>query len=241
MTTLARFARVEPGHDCYHFPCGKGDCGRTPGGNHGVRDDCWHFAVSDGAVALSFWVFSGIYPDTVEGRQSHNLQRAGIMHVHRSLPFDEEQVRSGYDGAPCDYLPGGCFANDGTALGARDFLAELGARFWEPEKFWQALEVEWDSLQKPPPLSVKRCSRCDGAGLVDVSLTGEGEGPRPALGFDGGTLLIIRKARDLAEAGNPGAFFLLNAYLEERERREVERHEDPSLEDGAPPQTPHQG
>lgn len=79
-------------------PCGKHGCGERPGAGHGIADETWHYAVSDGVVALSLDVGSGIYPESVSGAglPAHVQRPSGRwLYVHTAFPTSREDVRDG--------------------------------------------------------------------------------------------------------------------------------------------------
>lgn len=178
---MKRFSTTIPGRDCMRFPCGKGGCGTSAGGNHGVCDDTWIYAVSDGEVALSLRVASAIYPESVpRDRYIEQMKPHGIMmHVHAAFPVERESIRARARGQACEYVDDGlCFAvGDGYGLAAKklynDLVFTLGGTnaFEQPETFWIGLERAWKEFAEPAYAQrvddkFERCNHCDGRGIV---------------------------------------------------------------------------
>lgn len=146
---IKRHSERVPGYDCIRNPCGRGNCGKTPGGSHGIHCDDWIYVVSDGDLALSLTVFSGIFPysvpeDTVANLRSIYPMGADLsLHVGFVVPGNDW---GDDDGQECPWVAGGrCYhgAYYSTALGARGFWNEHAGRdcgFVQPESFWMAME-----------------------------------------------------------------------------------------------------
>lgn len=172
---MKRYSTIVPGRDCIRSPCGEGNCGKTEGGNHGIVADDWLYVVSDGRVALSLRVSSGVYPSSVPKSPGLLTEPSGVvLHVHTAFPTERESLRNGDKGESCGYVEGGrCFADDGQYLTARELFTDLSgaASFEQSEGFWAGLEVAWQQLAAPAykervDKQFQRCNHCDGVGTV---------------------------------------------------------------------------
>lgn len=172
---MKHFSATIPGYDCVRFPCGKDNCGKTTGGNHGISPEDWIYAVSDGVVALSLRVMSDIFPPSAPPRPSGlpKLPRGIILHVHASFPTELVAIRVGTKPQECEYMDAGsCFGSEGYGLAADKLFAEVGGpRFDQPESFWLGLERAWHEFAKPAydervDDKFERCNHCDGVGTV---------------------------------------------------------------------------
>ncbi len=180
---LRRITSVTPGYDCARHPCGKGNCGKTSGGNHGIHCDEWWYALTDGQIALSFTVWSGIFPPSVPSDVSIRLSfgrdkvAQGVnIASHIGFPIDRESVRIPLSPgvSACEYLDPGlnCHDGHGSVLKAEAFFNKYGTDSYEqPESFWQALEVEWRqraerALAERTDTKWVRCPRCNGEGTT---------------------------------------------------------------------------
>ena len=177
MGELTRFTNLIAGFDCERHPCGRNGCGTQPGRGHGVGSDTWDYAVSDGNVALSLTVFSGDFPDTVPPNPPALQKRfplAANLVVHTSFPTDLEQLLKD-ERAPCTFLDGGCYANEGSTAAARTFFADHGEpQFEQPESFWEAFVETWAhhagrALLERVDETHARCGSCEGRGTVERS------------------------------------------------------------------------
>jgi hypothetical protein len=169
---VRRFTTTRKGFDCTRHPCGKSGCGRHPGSNHGIACDLWEYAVSDGDLAVSLSVSSGVFPESVPAESAAGggpYPAARAVYVHAANPLDEETVRSGAYGDPCDYLGGGrCYTDGGRYNFEEGFFGEyIGPERVQSESFWRALEGELNEVRGAlEPLGVAQCSSCAGRGAV---------------------------------------------------------------------------
>ncbi len=93
------------------------------------------------------------------------------LYTHAAWTVSAEDVRSGRIGQECDLLPGGrCF---GEASGLDGDRLPWGEKAEQPIEFWWALvaygrAAEYRMRARRADLKVRRCSCCEGAGLVDL-------------------------------------------------------------------------
>ena len=190
---VKRFSRKLPGHDCIRNPCGRGGCGTHPGSNHGIASETWIYAVSDGTVALSLRISSGVYPASVPTQLGCYQAPAGIsMDEHHAFPISKEQLLA--EPEECEYLDGGaCYGGLGSGLAAEAFCQKhVVATFEQPPSFWERLTEEL--RERAAALQAERvddklvrCRCCGGSGVVELLPpepsrdTGAIEGPQVAL------------------------------------------------------------
>lgn len=174
-TTLKRFSSKRPGHDCIRHPCGRNGCGTNPGSGHGIADETWQYAVSDGVVALSLTVGSGSYPESVPPRclpDEIKVPTGRWLHVHAAFPTDREDVARGKLGSECEYVDSGrCFDAHMSALDADNLYRVCGGKsFEQSEGFWEGMEAAWRVRAQPHyerrADDYLRCPHCDGTGAV---------------------------------------------------------------------------
>jgi len=156
---VKRFSHKTPGYDCIRAPCGERGCGTQPGSNHGIHNETWYYAVSDGTVALQLEVWSGIFPDTVpiDCRGHTRYPKGAWMDVHCAFPVGDEGrdeiIRLGIKGRECTYLDGGLCFGAGTWVTQGEELYEricpdlapdgftIGSPgFTKSESFWLGYE-----------------------------------------------------------------------------------------------------
>ena len=166
--TLKRSTSVIPAYDHIVNPCGKGGCGKTPGGSHGRCSEEWIYCVSDGECALVLRVFSGIYLYDHPRRPSEG----GYISVHHSFPTCSEQLISA-DTRDCTFVDAGkCFTGGyNSSLAATEFWADFGHKDVkeQPEDFWSALEAKWEEVRPKERFdrTHKICDCCKGSGVVE--------------------------------------------------------------------------
>lgn len=158
-------------YDCRINPCGRGGC--VPGNpQHGGGAERWVYAVSDGDVAVSLEVHTGIY--LTEHDTAYALGGSDIS-VHTAFPTEREIIRDGAEGHECGYVDGGrCFIFSTTALGANTFFEKHGnlAQFEQSEAFWVGLE-EYLKAQRALAYAARtdtkhvQCPTCGGCGTVE--------------------------------------------------------------------------
>lgn len=173
---MIRKSFKDPGHDCVRHPCGRGLCGVTPGGSHGIGCEMWNYVVSDGDVAILLPVFSGVFPESVPKSTRDDLNRihAGVMQVHASFPIDRESMTRAPKSEKCEWLDGKpCLYIESYGLHAEELLKTIGVpnSFERPEPWWVALEA-WLAKEaaelrtQRADLLWERCNACDGCGTV---------------------------------------------------------------------------
>ncbi len=169
----ARFHYETPGYDCVATPCGKRGCGTHPGANHGVHCPEWNYIVSDGTIAVSLQVFSGLYP---RGRTIP--PRGATMTTHAAFITDMDSREPN----PCAYLDAGtCYSAGTTYCGAQEFFEAHGVpQYEQPESFWRALEAELLRRAKQKQDDrIYLCPTCHGCGTVPLppgQLVGDASG-----------------------------------------------------------------
>lgn len=171
---LLRLFEVQTGYDCFESPCGKGQCGKRPGGSHGRHGDEWVYTVTNGLFAVSLRV----YTDRLRGMRNEKLLRldgkgssGAVLDAHSSTPTTEDQIREGRKGVECQYIEAGrCFGGFSGYRVADEIFSEHGRDTQEQtEGFWEALEAKWRSLRASVEAdlpSVVRCTYCEGAGVT---------------------------------------------------------------------------
>ena len=148
---MRRITYRTPGWDCIRNPCGQGGCGTNPGSSHGIHCEDWHYVVTDGKIALSLEVASGVFPESVpDDLLWHSCYPSGsylLLHVASSLLKDDSKVDR-----PCELVEGGwcCMPFSGCSIASAfwDEHAGKDGGFVQPESFWEALEeqfVRWRS------------------------------------------------------------------------------------------------
>lgn len=171
---VRRVSLVQPGYDCVRHPCGRNGCGTSPGANHGIHGDEWHYAVVGDAAALSLSVFSHVFPPSVPREPPfRDLPPLGVtLTLHTRFPVEETDVRTGST-APCTWL-GRCYSDEGSGLEAEAFFREHGASAYaQPEPFWLALERALEARVEGARAAsaatrVVQCPTCAGTGLVSA-------------------------------------------------------------------------
>lgn len=179
MSALVRSSTRRPGYDCIREPCGQGSCGTSPGGNHGIHNEEWVYAVSNGVTALTVKVNTGIYPATVpRDRLFTQIGRTGpeavCLAVHSSRRISSDDAKS--SGHECEYVDSKrCFGDHTTWFsGANEEYLEMcpGAKFEQPEGFWLALERAWVLRAWPIELEPEWhvCPTCSGEGAEMIRI-----------------------------------------------------------------------
>lgn len=172
---MKRLSHIRPGYDCTRHPCGRGNCGKTAGGNHGIHGDEWCYFIVDGDAALGLIVYTSDYPASVPaGVYRHEKHSRGSdLSLHVSFPTEREQIAHGSTGNECDLLSTGrCFVVYSGCLVADEFFEKHGHdSFEQPESFWLALETRFIELAKEyraqrVDTKYERCAHCDGTGTV---------------------------------------------------------------------------
>jgi len=138
MAERKRHAKRKPGYDCGR--AGE-KCQHEKKGNHGIADETWHYAVSDGRHAVSLAVSSSSYPTSVTDLPAI-LRRgpSGIALCTHQACGDEHPWA-----LDCDYVEGGRCVGDCGYLNGTEFFAAHGLpQFEQPEAFWKALEARLD-------------------------------------------------------------------------------------------------
>ena len=89
-----RTSRRIPGYDCIRHPCGKNGCGTRPCSGHEIHNEEWEYLVknTDGEMALSLYVGSGLYPEGVPEQNEPNKPCAYVMSLHVGFPITRDQV-----------------------------------------------------------------------------------------------------------------------------------------------------
>lgn len=172
MNKLERVYYKVKGYDCIRHPCGIGDCGILPGGNHGIGMEKWTYVVTDRKVALVLTISSGVYPETVP-EESINVvgyPRAVGLGLHVGFPLvgcDKD------DEHECEHVSSKiCYQGidfDGMVSYAEDFWEKHAGKdsgFNQPECLWEALKLLWIEWT---PEARKRCVSCMGAGIRETN------------------------------------------------------------------------
>ena len=176
--TMKRSSRRIPGHDCVRHPCGKNGCGTSS--SHGIHNEEWEYLIKDaeGEVALSLYVGSGLYPESVPKQDEPNKPCAYVISLHVGFPITRDQVAGRLENTTsCDHVRSGRCCQ-GTEWHGYRFASDFSekhfvhhAGFEQPESFWKALEAqftEWSTEAYAQRADTKytRCMHCDGTGTV---------------------------------------------------------------------------
>lgn len=163
-----RASYIVPGWDC------RVECKHEHKGNHGIHNEEWIYAVSDGEYAVSLRVGSGIYPSSVMHCESQP-PRGWDLELHSPWTDDEEAIRRGDGGHACAFIEANrCYVMASSIhAGETLFAAHGAASFDQPETFWEAFQAkakEWigrarTARAQQPKLC--RCPRCEGRGVVE--------------------------------------------------------------------------
>lgn len=174
---MIRKTITRPGYDCVRHPCGKHGCGTHPGSNHGIHCDDWVFVVSEGDLALTLTVFSGIFPASVPivARRAITYPMGADITLHVGFPSTAEEML-GKESRECEHVSTGrCFGmRFSTSLGARDFVEEWFDKWKgtdQSEMFWLAMErrfADWAKEARDGRCDTthKVCPKCEGIGIV---------------------------------------------------------------------------
>jgi hypothetical protein len=166
-----------PGYDCIRHPCGRGSCGTTPGGNHGIHGEEWAYAVTDGEATLFLTVFTNKMPASVPTRTLSSVLSRQPYGADLSTcvpwPVSEEHVREGGEGRACEWSrTGRCWTEESSSFQAHEFWENhttAPEAFEQGECFWEALEARWEEIKEQVAkdrVFVVQCSECEGTGLV---------------------------------------------------------------------------
>lgn len=185
--TLQRISHVIAGYDHHNKPC-------KPGCSHGIACEYWFYIVTDGEIALTFDVVSGLYPASIGESYEDSLTpdgkyidrpdsfKGGWLGLHVGFPLSRKQLVYGEDDdgnrvKDCEWVKAKrCFqgSNFVTSLGASELLTQLKTqrKFEQYETWWLGLEAKWHEWSKEAyalraDTKWEKCKCCDGFGSLE--------------------------------------------------------------------------
>lgn len=146
---------------------------RSPAYDRGPRDgigaERWGYAVTDGTVALSLDVCSGVHVNPYNNKPPEGW----TLYLHTRWPTEIDQLTGRQAPDKCALLRGGrCFLHIYCVSDAQRMFRDHGrATFRQPPSFWRAMEAECVRLAELAEkdrvdLRRRRCSCCRGKGHV---------------------------------------------------------------------------